>query len=286
MTISFPMRFLFRLLSRLPLALLQGMGGLAGWTVYALSVKFRKHLRENIPLDIENVTETQVASQMGRGILELPWLWFRPPQTVVSKVVRVDGWPLVEAAWAAGKGILFLTPHLGCFEITAQYYARFRPMTVLYRKPKQAALAELVERGRGANLKLAPADLSGVRNLLKALKQGEAVGMLPDQVPGSGEGVWVPFFGRPAYTMTLASRLADTGATVLLAYAERLPAGAGYHLKLFPLSQPLTGTAEEKAAQLNRALEDLIRQCPAQYAWGYNRYKRPRGAPPPPGAAG
>lgn len=276
------MRFLFRLLSRLPLPLLHGLGALAGWTIYALSVKLREHLRENIPLDMKSVARTQVASHMGQGILELPWLWFRPRQEVVDKVIRVDGWALVEAAWAAGKGIVFLTPHLGCFEITAQYYASFRPMTVLYRKPKQAALAALVEQGRGANLKLAPADLSGVRNLLKALKQGDAVGMLPDQVPGSGEGVWVPFFGRPAYTMTLAPRLADTGATVLLAYAERLSDGVGYHLKLFPLPEPLTGTPEDKAAQLNRALEGLIRQCPAQYAWGYNRYKRPRGAPPPP----
>ncbi len=235
-----------------------------------------------MPLDIAKAMGFAVAAETGKGILELPWLWSRLQAEVVAKVVKVDNWALVEAAWAAGKGILFLTPHLGCFEITAQYYASFRPMTVLYRKPKRAGLAALVEAGRGANLKLAPADLSGVRSLLKALKNGEAVGMLPDQVPGSGEGVWVPFFGRPAYTMTLAPRLADTGATVLLAYAERLPGGRGYHLKLFPLAEPLAGSAEDKAAQLNRALEGLIRQCPGQYAWAYNRYKRPRGAPPPP----
>lgn len=108
--------------------------------------------------------------------------------------------------------------------------------------------------------------------------------MLPDQVPGSGEGLWVPFFGRPAYTMTLAARLADTGATVLLAYAERLPGARGYHLKLFPLPAPLDGDLSQKTALLNQALEALIRQCPEQYLWGYNRYKRPRGAPPPPGS--
>jgi KDO2-lipid IV(A) lauroyltransferase len=182
---------------------------------------------------------------------------------------------------------------LGCFEITAQYYAvqatraAHGPMTVLYRRPKQDWLAPLIEEGRGANLKLAPADLSGVRRLLKALKGGEAVGMLPDQVPGRGEGSWVPFFGRPAYTMTLAARLAQSvpgGATVLLAYAERLHYGAGYHLKLFPLSAPLEGDLEQRTAQLNRELEALIRLCPQQYLWGYNRYKEPRGAGVPPNA--
>jgi len=276
------MSFLFRLLSRLPLFVLHALGALAGGLVFVLSAAYRQRLRANLPADLARTPGLAVAAATGQGVFELPWLWFRPQKQVVARVVKVDNWSLVEAAWAAGKGILFLTPHLGCFEITAQYYASFKPMTVLYRKPKRAALAPLIEGGRGANLKLAPADLSGVRSLLKALKQGEAVGMLPDQVPGSGEGVWVPFFGRPAYTMTLAPRLADTGATVLLAYAERLPRGEGYHLKLFPLAEPLAGTAEDKAGQINKALETLIRQCPTQYAWGYNRYKRPRGAPPPP----
>lgn len=277
------MIFLFRLLSRLPLSLLHLLGGLGGRLAWLCSSRLRRLSRENRPADLAAVSLPAAAAEAGKGLLELPWLWLRPQPQVVARVTRVDGWPLVEAAWAAGKGILFLTPHLGCFEITAQYYASFRPMTVLYRKPKRAGIADFVEQGRGANLKLAPADLSGVRSLLKALRQGEAVGMLPDQVPGSGEGVWVPFFGRPAYTMTLAPRLADTGATVILAYAERLPAGAGYHLKLFPLPEPLTGSAEDKAAALNRSLESLIRRCPGQYLWGYNRYKHPSGAPLPPG---
>jgi KDO2-lipid IV(A) lauroyltransferase len=224
-------------------------------------------------------------AEAGKGLLELPKIWLRPQEEVIARVVKVSGWELVESAWAAGRGILFLTPHMGCFEITAQYYAARKPMTVLYRRPKKDWLAPLVEAGRGANLKLAPADLSGVRRLLKALKGGEAVGMLPDQVPGKGEGAWVPFFGRPAYTMTLAARLAETGATVLLAYAERLHYGAGYHLKLFPLSAPLAGDLMQRTAQLNRELEALIRLCPEQYLWGYNRYKEPRGAGAPPAPA-
>jgi len=190
-------------------------------------------------------------------------------------------WELVEQAWQAGRGILFLTPHLGCFEITAQYYAARAPITVLYRRPKQAWLQPLIESGRGsANFRLAPADLSGVRLLLKALKRREAAGMLPDQVPGVGEGHWAEFFGRPAYTMTLGARLSATErTTVLLAFAERLPGGSGFHLRF--RAPAIAGTLAERVVAINRALEDLIRSCPQQYLWGYNRYKAPRGSGSP-----
>ena len=215
-------------------------------------------------------------------MFELPKIWLRPNAEVVRRVVNVSGWELFDQGVAAGKGIMVLTPHLGCFEVVAQYIASRCPITVLYRRSKQSWLAPLMEAGRGANLKLAPADLSGVRRLLKALKNGETIGLLPDQAPGTGEGIWVPFFGRPAYTMTLAARLADTGATVLMIYAERLSWGRGYQVRVEPLSTPLSGDLAARTAQINTEIELLIRRCPGQYLWAYNRYKVPGGAEPPP----
>lgn len=276
---------LFRFLARLPLPVLHNLGALAGWLAWLASPTYRRNFARHIEQAGLSGVRGAAIAEAGKSLFELPKIWLRPQEEVVERVVKVSGWDLVEDAWRDGRGILFLTPHLGCFEVTAQYYGAQRPITVLYRRPKQDWLAPLIEEGRGANLKLAPADLSGVRRLLKALKGGEAVGMLPDQVPGKGEGVWVPFFGRPAYTMTLAARLAQSvpgGATVLLAYAERLHYGAGYHLRLFPLSAALEGDLATRAAQLNRELEALVRQCPQQYLWGYNRYKVPAGAEPPP----
>jgi len=277
---------LIRFLSLLPLPLLHNLGALLGWLAYVCSPTYRRHLNENAAFaGFSRSTERlAAAAEAGKSILELPKIWLRPLDEVVARVVRVSGWELVEAAWR-GKdsrhGILFLTPHLGCFEITAQYYASLRPITVLFRPPKLAWLKPLVEGRRSANLDLAAADFGGVRALMKAMKRGEAIGMLPDQVPGTGEGVWVPFFGHPAYTMTLAVRLAEGGATVLLAYAERLAYGAGYHLKLRPLPAPLLGTLDERVRQINQELEKLILECPEQYHWGYNRYKVPAGAMPP-----
>jgi KDO2-lipid IV(A) lauroyltransferase len=224
-----------------------------------------------------------VVAEAGKQMLELSRIWLRTLEETNAQVVEVCGWEHVEAAQQAGKGILFLTPHLGCFEITAQYYSAFGEITVLYRPPRQAAIQQMILNGRRrAHLHLAPADLSGVRSLIKALKRGEAVGMLPDQAPKVGEGAWLDFFGKPAYTMTLAARLSETGATVLLAWGERLPGGAGYRLHFLPPGQPLEGNTIQRAAAINREIEALVRACPTQYLWGYNRYKRPGGAEPPP----
>lgn len=157
-------------------------------------------------------------------------------------------------------------------------------MTVLYRVPHKSILRPIVEAGRAADgLRLAPAEMRGVRMLMKAMKDRQVVGILPDQVPSRGEGVWAPFFGRWAYTMTLPARLArQFDAIVLFVYGERLPGGAGYRIHLRRLQEPLTGDAAHDAAVMNSGLESLIRECPTQYLWGYNRYKVPAGAEPPP----
>jgi KDO2-lipid IV(A) lauroyltransferase len=278
---------LARLASALPLSLLHALGALLGRIVYLAAPRYRHYVRANLRAAgyADDALLGQAVAEAGKGLLELPAVWLRPHATVAGWVVQVTDWDLVEAALARRRGIIFLTPHLGCFEITAQYYA-YRapadaPLTVLYRPPKKRALEPLMLAGRARpNLRVASADLRGVRLLLRALKAGEAIGILPDQAPSVGEGEWAEFFGRPAYTMTLAGRLAGaSGAQLILAYAERLPEGRGYHLRLSAMPSSLAG--ESPARTLNRALEGLIRSCPAQYGWGYNRYKVPAGASAP-----
>lgn len=278
------MVFIFCILSRLPLRAVHALGALLGRLIYLLSPTYRRHVRENLAqAGIDPALRGAVAAESGKQMLELARIWLRPLEEANAQVVEVVGRDCLDAALAEGRGVLFLTPHLGCFEITAQYLSSFGDITVLYRPPKSAAAQELILTGRKrARLHLAPADLSGVRALIKALKKGQMVGMLPDQAPKTGEGVWLDFFGRPAYTMTLAARLSETGATTLLTWGERLPQGRGYRIHFQPLTPPLSGTTQERAQQINHAVEALVRQCPAQYLWGYNRYKRPRGAEAPP----
>lgn len=277
----------FHLLGRLPLAWLHRLGALLGWLAWLLSPTYRRHLRENMHLALGAAAARKhrgaAIAGAGKMMLELPKIWLNPLDDAAARVVHLSGWELVEAARQAGRGIVFLTPHLGCFEITAQYLSTHFPISVLYRAPRQSWLQQMILAGRArAQLHLATADLSGVRTLLKALKRGEAVGMLPDQAPKTGEGRWLDFFGKPAYTMTLAARLTESGATVLLVWAERLPGGTGYHLRLRTPLTPLSGDTAARAQQINHEIERLILDCPQQYLWGYNRYKQPAGAEPPP----
>jgi KDO2-lipid IV(A) lauroyltransferase len=278
---------IFRLLSILPLRWLHGLGALLGRITYATSGQYAARTRENLRQSNLAGNEADFASllrqtidEAGKGMVELPWVWLRPFDQVCATVRSCQGWEHVAAAHARGKGIIFLTPHWGCFEITSLYIAQHLALTNLYTSPKQDWLEPLMRNGRErGKARLATADLSGVRLLFKALKRGESIGLLPDQVPSQGEGEWVDFFARPAYTMTLSGRLAQSsGAAVLLVYAERLPKGAGYKLNFEPL--PLD-FSKSVPLQINTALERVIAISPAQYLWSYNRYKVPPGVQPP-----
>lgn len=273
---------LFRLLSRFPLPFMHAVGKALGWLVYGLSPTYRKRLKENMERAGYAACRKEAVGEIGKSVLELPYIWYAPPQSVMASA-RIENWSLVQTVLDEGKGAIFLTPHLGCFEIIAQAIAERLPLTALYRPPRKPALRPLMETARSRhNLALAPASLAGVRTLLKTLKQGQAIGLLPDQVPQQGEGVWADFFGKPAYTMTLPAKLHTmTGAPLILSYAERLPRGAGYRIYFVRFGEKLEGSPEQQARAINAAMEALIEHCPEQYFWSYNRYKTPAGVAAP-----
>jgi KDO2-lipid IV(A) lauroyltransferase len=284
---------LLRWLSRRPLRLLHVLGALLGWAVWAASPSYRRRLAANAALaGVASADRRAAVAEAGRMATETVRLWLRPAGQPIADPVRWEGAELVDAALARGRGLVFLTPHMGSFEVCAQSYAERwgmrQPVTVLYRPARKRTLRELEEAARArAHLATAPATLGGVRQLLRALRRGESVGLLPDQVPPDGQGVWAPFFGQPAYTMTLAARLVrQTGAALLAIWGERLPQGRGYRIEVLempvPLAEPGRLPADEQAALLadataiNRSMEALIAKKPSQYLWGYNRYKHPR----------
>ena len=272
---------LFRALSHLPLGLLQALGALLGLVVYAASPTYRKRLHANLAQAgfTPGRLALDVARGTGRMVGEMPYVWFRAGPSAAVRRVRLVGREHVEQARREGRGILFLTPHLGCFEVSGQTVSEWFPITVLYRPPRKRWLDSLVQARPRGQLRTAPATVGGMRPLLRALRHGEAVGLLPDQAPGAGEGVWAPFFGRPAYTMTLPARLVQlTGARIILAFAERLPRGQGYVLHFLPFDGALPDDPVEAATRINLAVEGLIRMRPDQYLWGYNRYKAPPGS--------
>jgi Kdo2-lipid IVA lauroyltransferase/acyltransferase len=277
--------FILRLLARLPLSWLHGAGAAMGWVAYWLSPTYAARLRENLYASGVCSGDEQckallrrAIAEAGKWMVELIAVWFGSAEKVARLVVECEGWRIAEAAYARGKGLILVTPHLGCFEMIGFYVGQRVPITSLYRPPKQPWIEPLMIAGRSrGQATVARANLAGVRKVYRALTRGKAVCLLPDQAPGAGEGVWVDFFGRPAYTMTLAVRLQrSTGAAVFMVFAERLSGGRGFHLHFEELP-----TVQFDEAALNRAVEAQVRRRPEQYLWSYNRYKVPAGAKRP-----
>ena len=275
------MQFLFRLLAKWPLWALHAVGQLLGWLAWLLSPTYRKRFLENATTAGLKFSQVLGAvGQAGSMSSELPRLWLGRPVPVTWSNGSLN---LLREAYEKGNGVLLLTPHLGCFEVTAQaitdaFSTAHGPLTVLYRPSRKASLAEVMESSRARpGLEPVPTTMAGVRQMIKALRAGRAVGLLPDQVPPLGMGQWASFFGKPAYTMTLAARLAlQTGAQVVLVWGERMPWGRGYQMHVSQMGQALSEDLDAAVLQINQAMADLILTRPQQYLWGYARYKQPR----------
>ena len=274
--------FLLRLFGLLPLRLLHGFGATLGrlvlWrggrTVHNTAVNLRI-ARPALDPAAQASLLREVMGEGGKSISEIVKIWGSRPARALRLVREVRGGVLLDEALAAGNGVIIAAPHLGCWELLNYWLCRRTPMAILYRPPRIAAIEGLLRKVRGA---LAPAqvraDGAGVRALYKRLKAGGTVGILPDQKPRAGEGQVAPFFGRDALTMVLLPRLAArTGATVLFAFAERLPRGRGYRIHLLPAPAGLDDADPRSACRaLNLGVQRCVEQAFSQYQWQYKRW--------------
>ena len=290
------MKWLFALFGRFPLRLNHAIGGLLGRIAWLISPKHRQMTQRHIGRyatyrQLDNVaTKTlinQAIVEQGKGLTELALAWTASIEHLNQLFAPSEGWQHVDAALQQQKPIIFVTPHLGCYDIAGRYIASRLPITALYRPPKQRWLEPIMEAGRArGGATTAPANAMGVRALLKTLKTGGHIMILPDQVPAAesgGEGIWAQFLGQYAYTMTLLPRLAASShATVLYFFAERLAHAEGYRVHILPMDSAYADDKAIAARQTNAMVEKLIDLAPSQYLWGYNRFKQPAGAPPPP----
>jgi len=270
---------LFKILfSCIPLLLTQVIGILIGYIFHMTNKESRFLLIENLtrsniyknPVSLNKAINKNIR-ETGKTIMESLAIWSSQQSRVLSWVKEVQGLDEIHKAHIRKKGIIFISPHLGCYEIASIYYGSKYPLTVLYRPPRKKWLEKLIKDGRKKGFQtLAPTNNTGIKLILKSLNNNEAVGILPDQVANKGEGEWAEFFGRPAFTMVLVSRLAKkTGATVIMTFGERLDIGKGFkiHFKAIPsrnISSP---------RKLNKALEEIIKKAPEQYLWNYDKYK-------------
>ncbi|MHB8448417.1 MAG: LpxL/LpxP family acyltransferase, partial [Rudaea sp.] len=275
--------FLLRLTGRLPLRALHSVGAALGWLLWRLPNPLRRkavttlsHVRTQLEAKSSHDLLKPAMIEMGKGALELCKIWSGNPQAALALVREVRGIEHFDAALAARRGLIIAAPHLGCWELLNFWLCSRSPIAIAYRPPRRAEIEPLLIKARGA---LAPEQVraegsSGVRALFRRLSAGGVVGILPDQQPKAGEGEFAPFFGTPALTMVLLPRLAQrTRATVLFAFAERLPSGAGFRIHILPAPQGVADNDLPTAVTaLNRGIEDCVRIAPVQYQWAYLRY--------------
>jgi Kdo2-lipid IVA lauroyltransferase/acyltransferase len=220
-------------------------------------------------------------AESARAVCELGAFYTWKRERALGLVREVRGADLLETACAGGRGVIIAAPHLGAWELALLHTSSRLPVTALYRPPPDAALDRFYARGRTRfGVRLVPRTPGGIRTIVRALSEGQVVGIMPDQDPRRGAGVFVPFFGVLANTTTLVSRLAArSGAPVIFAFAERLADGAGFRLHFRPAS-PAVHDADVvvSASALNLDIERLVRACPEQYLWSYKRFSvRPAG---------
>ncbi len=272
---------IFKTLGLLPLSVLQGIGAALGMLGAVLPGSYKERAFENLRIAYPDATPAMNRAamiQLLQMFLELPYLWAPRNAKKLKNIVQCDRWDLIDTALNQGHGIILISPHVGAFELLCTFYTQRHKAAVIFKEPRMLWFKTLIEWIRNTpSLKLVPANQMGVKSLVKTLLKGDTVGFLPDQVPASGDGVYAPFFGKDAYTMTLVQRMQSIRNSPIFAVGvERLPKGKGYYLHIEPMKEALSNIPELAATQMNIALEEIIRRMPLQYLWGYDRYKTPR----------
>ncbi len=275
----------------LPLPLLHGLAHPLGWLLYALRTKQRYYAEINLELcfpELDRAARRRVAQrslvETVKVMLEFPLLFLGRAHRVLKLVREISGESRLREGLARGKGVIIVCPQLGNWEVAGLYISRHYPLTNMYRPQRHPGMDRFIKQGRERfGAKLVPSTNQGMRDLLRSLQQGKIIGTLPDQNPGVGTGVVVPFFGVMTYTPVFTGRLANrTGASVVMVVAERLSWGRGFRIRITPASGCNNAAdSTEAAACMNQDLESVIRTKPEQYWWAYNRFRtRPEGEPP------
>jgi KDO2-lipid IV(A) lauroyltransferase len=284
-----PVELALLLLSRLPLRGLHAFAAAAGWLLARLPNRPRRltrwHLRHCLPeLDAPSRRRIERHSlcHMMKAAIEAPAFWLGPRARLDRWLADPQAAARLEALRMQGRGVIWLCPHWGAWELAGLFCSAHGAMTTLY-KPQKGRLDALMCKGRSRlGARLVPTTSSGVKALLSALKRREMIGLLPDHDPPPGAGRFAPLFGLTAHTTDLVSKLAArSGAPVWFCLAERLPRGAGFRFHLLPAPDGIADS-EHGVAALNRGIEAIVRRWPDQYWWAYERYRRqPAGQPNP-----
>ena len=274
--------FILRLFSSLPLAALQIAGACIGLLIYLCSPRYRTRLYKNHQSAANycgfKFTPWRAATESGMMFADTLWIW-RHPKSSINKVAIENLDQVIELS-KNGKGLIILASHFGGFEIVPHIFAEHTRATVMYRPARKRWVNKLMLKSRQhSQMRFVEANIGGVRQIKRALVKGEVIGLLADQVPSVGDGVWAKFFNQYAYTTSFPIKLArQANVAILFVGAERLGLGMGWLIKSRLMTDEFPDCLVDACTEMNQYFEEMILSKPHQYMWSYNRYKRPSGA--------
>ncbi len=278
-------RWLYRvasLVGHIPWPLLKRLSDLIAYCWLCLNARESRVTQRNLELTYPELSPQehtrlhhQIIYSTVRQAFKMLHIWTHPETENLARLREYHGVDLYSAALARNRGMIIVVPHFGNWELLKQYLSDLAPLTLMYRPANSAVLDGFLQRVRGGNnVHQVRAEGMAVRHLFKVLKNGGTIGILPDQQPKIGEGVFAPFFGIEALTMTLIQRLAErTGATVLYAWCERISPHLEFALHM-EHADPAVADPDPliAATALNAGIERIARRDPTQYQWTYKRY--------------
>jgi len=272
-------RFFLTLCSILPLKVNHIFGALIGYSLYLFDSDTKKISSQNIQICLPKLTNQERQNLVkkalihtGKNLTESGLIWNQSFSENTRYVQKINGEHYLDSS----KKSILLVPHIGCWEITGRVLADSRKVTFMYKPLKSQNQNDyLFKRRNQGNLTMASADKSGILKMQRALKNGDLVGILPDQDPGKDGGIMAPFFNKQVNTMTLFAKIAQKhDAQVLMFWAERLQNGRGYELNIEPVDLFINGeTLQDQVVSMNHSIEALIKRLPEQYMWSYRRFK-------------
>ncbi|MGQ0530319.1 MAG: lysophospholipid acyltransferase family protein [Panacagrimonas sp.] len=286
---SLLLRALLFAIGQLPLGVLHGLASVVGNLFWWIPNERKRVALLHLDLCLPELSEAErreIARQslihLAKALVEAPAIWFGPHKRLRRWIDDVQAAAKLREI-ISGGGSIVLCPHIGSWELAGMFCAAQGTITSLYKPQKGVIDALILEGRRRLGAHLVPTTGAAVRALLQALRDGQMIGVLPDQDPPRGAGVFAPLFGIPAHTTELVSKLAArTQAPVCFCYAERLPWARGFRFHVVPLVNPDIADSEMGAAAMNRGIESVLTHLPEQYWWSYERFRRlPRGIKSP-----
>jgi len=272
---------LITLMSRLPLSLARGVGAVVGQIAWLAKTRESQTTITNLSNCFPQLSEKDINALAGKSmrhwgmtICETPVIWRRGKDSL-KLIKHIEGREQIDQAIAQGKGVIIVSPHLGNWELVGYWAGTLGSITTLYQPPRRFDVDDLLQEVRAkTGATLVPTNARGVASLIKALKRGELIGVLPDMEPDTNGGIFAPFFGIPALTMTLIHNLVQrSGAAVFIGFAQRIPKGFNI-IFVEPGAEINNDDPQVSVTELNQTVEKLVNMAPEQYQWEYKRFKR------------